>query len=595
MQVVEYEGWKDELLARIEEGASTTEKGDLFVQAILRDRYQLSEDDAVNATDCAGPGDRGVDAIHIVEAEGDLPPRALVLQGKYGGAFSPYEEFSKFQRALAAARAGNAPTQAIAQCAAVLNAGGVLQYVAATVDVLPSGLIEQLDDVRVLARNNFEDRIAVEAICLRDVYREIVGERLPARSVTLACKGVRVRDDVFVGTASLTDVYQMLREYTQGHNGVLDTIYDRNVRKWLGNRGRSVNVGIAETLRSEPEKFIAYNNGITMVCLGFDAGVGVLSIDSPQIVNGCQTTRTLYDFMESHFAGVRDQLGQRAEAEPYRRALLPFKLIAVTSLDDDLLKNITRYSNRQNAVRGRDFLTLEDDFQRLKVELRERGYFLEVQTGEYRVLPKAERERFPLDRLINAFDALRFYGAGVLGHPHTAFGRSGDFTPGGREFDEIMEGLTSDDLLVPWIIAKHAEQKGYSVGARWHATAEDHRNQTRYFFLYCFFRIAAQLVRGTPTLDHGTRHSLYDDLLRMREHSLASPDGDSPFRDILKIADTVVLTYMTLAQSENWYVDRNAFLKREDLLDEVRFLLTSTPALLEKDKLCKQIQAVLES
>lgn len=117
MQVVEYEGWKAELLARIEQGASTTEKGDLFVQAILRNRYQLSEDDAVNATDCAGPGDRGVDAIHIVEAEGALPPRALVIQGKYGGPFSPYEEFSKFQRALTAARAGNAPTQAIAQCA----------------------------------------------------------------------------------------------------------------------------------------------------------------------------------------------------------------------------------------------------------------------------------------------------------------------------------------------------------------------------------------------------------------------------------------------------------------------------------------------
>ena len=69
------------------------------------------------------------------------------------------------------------------------------------------------------------------------------------------------------------------------------------------------------------------------------------------------------------------------------------------------MKNITRYSNRQNAVRGRDFLTLEDEFQRLKQQLQKQHYYLEVQTGEYDVLPKAVKEPFPRSRLINAFDA----------------------------------------------------------------------------------------------------------------------------------------------------------------------------------------------
>jgi len=58
----------------------------------MRDRYQLSEDDAVNATDCAGAGDHGVDAIYIEEAANGTPPRALAVQGKYGAArlgFSP--------------------------------------------------------------------------------------------------------------------------------------------------------------------------------------------------------------------------------------------------------------------------------------------------------------------------------------------------------------------------------------------------------------------------------------------------------------------------------------------------------------------------
>ncbi|HEY5529177.1 MAG TPA: AIPR family protein, partial [Thermoleophilia bacterium] len=69
------------------------------------------------------------------------------------------------------------------------------------------------------------------------------------------------------------------------------------------------------------------------------------------------------------------------------------------------MKNITRYSNRQNAVRGRDFLTLEDEFQRLKQQLQKQHYYLEVQTDEYDVLPKVVKEPFPRSRLINAFDA----------------------------------------------------------------------------------------------------------------------------------------------------------------------------------------------
>ncbi|HUF52829.1 MAG TPA: AIPR family protein [Dehalococcoidia bacterium] len=272
--------------------------------------------------------------------------------------------------------------------------------------------------------------------------------------------------------------------------------------------------------------------------------------------------------------------------------MLPFKLIAVESLDDDLVKNITRYSNKQNAVRGRDFLTLEDVFHQLREKLKERGYYLEVQTGEYGVLPKAEKERYPRDRLVNAFDALRFYGAGPLSRPHTAFGRSGDFTPGGREFDGIMDGLTEDDLLVPWLIARHAEEMGYSVGAKWHATGDDHRNQTRYFFLHCFFRAAAQTMRNTSQIDHAARQTLYADLLHLMQHA-ATTEGTTPFQTLLSTADAIVSTFMSLARLQNWYADRNAFLKREDILQEDRFLLASAPALLERDKIARDVRDVL--
>lgn len=583
-QVIDYETWKQGILSEIEEAGSTTHRGDRFVQRILRDRYGLSEDDAINATECAGPGDRGVDAVHIELADGDEPPRALVLQGKYGSAgetFSPLVEFRKFSQALQAAEEGDAPTSAIQQCASVRRSGGVIEYVVATVEPASQAIRDELEDARVLARQKFPDQVSVDAISLADIYQELTGEPQRPLEVQMQCKMAEITPGVHVGAASLIDAYLMLHQYARSHHGVLDSIYDRNVRKWLGSRQLSVNAGIQQTLKEEPENFLAYNNGITIVCTSVRPLPNGLALEGPQIVNGCQSTKTLYDFMENHFAGLGTKLRQDETASRYRDAYLPFKVISVEDPAAPLVKNITRFSNRQNAVRGRDFLALEEDFRRLREDLAGRGHYLEVQTGEYGVLRKSDKERFPRSVLINCFDALRFYGAAVLGKPHTAFGRSINFTPGGREFDEIMDGLTPDDLLVPWLVAQDAGALGYSKGAKWDAGADDHRNQTRYFFLYIFFRVVNEVLRKSPVADLATRHQLYRDIVRLRKHG--GDEKPDPYADFLRIADGAVGTYMKLASANRWYQDRNSFLKRDELLDESRLLMVTTPAVINAE------------
>ena len=588
---LDYQSWKKELLAWIDASANTTEKGNRFVQRIMRDRYQLSEDDAVNATDCAGAGDHGVDAIYIEEADNGTPPRALAVQGKYGAAelvFSPYNEFTKFQKGLIHAIEGSPPTNAIQQCASVWKQGGEIRYIVATVDPLSPSLRHDLENIRTIAHLQFEDRLFVDAVSLLELFEDVVDRHKKGDKVKMACQNVQSRPGLFIGAASLVDVHRMLRDYAGLHNGVLDGIYDRNVRKWLGKRGRSVNAGIAQTLKEDPGSFVAYNNGVTIVCLGFTHADGKLAIDSPQVVNGCQTTRTLYDFMENQFAGLAGQLDVAPQAEPYRDALLPFKLIAVDDLDGDKVKNITRYSNRQNAVRGKDFLTLESVFQQLKKQLMDQKYYLEVQTGEYDVLPKAVREKFPRSHLINAFDALRFYGAGVMGKPHVAFGHSGDFTPGGKEFDLLISDLRPDDLLVPWLIAQQATELGYSLGAKHGSGAgDDHRSQTRYFFLYVFFRVANEVLSNSATMDMTSRSTLYDKILKLHRIHSTDETKSTPLRELLDAADTVVATYMTLAKQQGWYDDRNSFLKRDELLKQTRLVPAVIPSMMRR----KEMQA----
>ena len=76
-------------------------------------------------------------------------------------------------------------------------------------------------------------------------------------------------------------------------------LLEANVRSFLSATGK-VNRGIRDTLKGAPERFMAYNNGIVLVAdevyLGrtSDGGPGIQWMRGVQIVNGGQTTASLY-------------------------------------------------------------------------------------------------------------------------------------------------------------------------------------------------------------------------------------------------------------------------------------------------------------
>src|SRR5947209_3759219 len=119
-----YEEWKQNFLSEIDAQSDNVAKGDEFVSQLSQAYYSLSEDDAINATECAGPGDHGIDAIYVFPPEEDAIPRILVVQGKYGAAgvsLSPFIEASKLFDALKVAATGKSVTYAVDKVAQVLN------------------------------------------------------------------------------------------------------------------------------------------------------------------------------------------------------------------------------------------------------------------------------------------------------------------------------------------------------------------------------------------------------------------------------------------------------------------------------------------
>lgn len=129
-------------------------------------------------------------------------------------------------------------------------------------------------------------------------------------------------------------------------------LLEANVRSFLSVRGKGVNAGIQTTLRTSPERFMAYNNGLVLVADEVrtahlaDGTPGVLWLKGMQIVNGGQTTASIY-FAKKRFADT-----------DLSRVRVPAKIIILKESDpareEALISDISRYANSQNSVRQSD-------------------------------------------------------------------------------------------------------------------------------------------------------------------------------------------------------------------------------------------------
>lgn len=142
----------------------------------------------------------------------------------------------------------------------------------------------------------------------------------------------------------LSTIYQWVSKYKNG-------LFAENLRyrlKQYNKDALEIDRKIQETLANHPERMFIQNNGITLICeniveVGGDiesSKITKITLQKPQIVNGCQTSWAIYDFIE-----------QNANQDVPNGFLLA-KIIQTK--DPNLAQLITSSSNRQNAILSRD-------------------------------------------------------------------------------------------------------------------------------------------------------------------------------------------------------------------------------------------------
>lgn len=221
-------------------------------------------------------------------------------------------------------------------------------------------------------------------------------------------------------------------------------LLEKNVRSFLSFRG--VNSGIKETIRKEPEKFIAYNNGVTITAsavklFNYKRKTYLESLTDLQIVNGGQTTATIY-FSKREGLDISD--------------VKVMAKINVAKGDndkelEDLISKISMYSNTQSRVSPVDLRARNPQLVQLK-QLSEsiqtpegRHWFFERAKGEFNTMVRKAGSRGA--RIKSQYPPARRFSKEQLAKYFTAWGDQPYLVKKGGEkvFRYFIEEISGTD------------------------------------------------------------------------------------------------------------------------------------------------------
>jgi hypothetical protein len=587
----DFEQFRASWLESVTEGTpSTHELGRRFALKVVTQWIDASEQSS-DFVLCDGSGDGGIDIALLdtgPDESSDAPEESghtwYLVQSKYGRAFNGTSTLLiEGQKVIDTLDGNRSHLNSLAE--GVLerltnfrNGAGPFDKIVlvfATERALSAEQHQVLQDLRVMGRARVGPIFDVETISIETIYLRLQEETTTAAAARLTidveAQMVPSGPDLLVGSIGLIQLYNFLRVY-RDRTGDLDQIYEKNLRRFLGGRGK-VNRAMQATLRDAPERFGLYNNGVTIVVFNYIRDGEQLNLVEPYIVNRCQTSRTIWEVFHQRLASGGTGVNPEIETwkERARSGVVVTKIVKVGDSGEALLQAITRYTNTQNAVRERDFLALTGDFRTWQHELGGRyDLYLEIQRGGWdsqKALQNTNPHTKQYIKNANAADLIKVYGAGWLGEAGLAFGKNPPFLPDGSVFKRIIsptdgqEPFGASDLYAAYLLQQAANPYGFGRGS-----PKLSRRQTRYlFYMVAIDLLKDVLTRGGRSVDQRSLSRALAVVLQDDQAKAALLDQAIEVIDSYFTQGTDDSAFDEPAFVNSFNTDLNAFLKWTEL------------------------------
>jgi hypothetical protein len=443
-----------------------SQKGHAFLKWVLKNVFEKSEDEFL-FTDA--PYDFGIDAYFEQDDE------VYVIQSKYGVAHSK-SAITQFKKDFETFKSTDISKLNIKlhDLKKLVHQGKPVKLIYVTdAEATP----EEKEEAERLGIDVFDINTIAQEIWKRNVepYKGKLGRLKVSKAMTYGDYCIAI-----ISLKNLAEFIDKAKEY----------IYQSNIRQWLQFRTK-VNQNIRETLKKDAKNFFKFNNGITIVCDNFTlVDEQTIQMVSPQIVNGAQTCSAVVASWKENPNLEGEVLGTIMKA-----------------VSSEEMKDITRFRNSQNAIKGKDFVSLYDFHKEVKLMLKNFGYFYEIQAGSFALLPSNEQTKYKGDSTYNQYlpanhdhvipskDAIQAYIAGFKQNPTDAYGRLYKFMPpNGDNYNYAFPDDLPHDyrlLLFPYLVKEYA--KAYlHYGTR--EAGKEWKAYSTLFFVAVYFKILAHLL-----------------------------------------------------------------------------------------------------
>lgn len=456
---------RDSVREYAEDAQNEVEKGHNFLQWVLTRVFEATEDDATDAI-IDGPNDLGIDAYLPVDFSED---KIYLFQSKYGTSHS-MEAIAKFRQDVQSLRTRDITKMRpeIARLVTQIQEKNLkIECVYVTDQKVDEENYESVEihDIDTIIQKLW-DRIKKPAV---------------GKKATIRLESKLRYQNTLLGILKL-------RELTNFVTKNRDYVFESNIRQWMQFK-TTVNKGLRETLQESPNKFFYYNNGITIVVNDFEElEDNSILLHAPQIVNGAQTSNSVLD----HAKRTHNLDGS-------------ITVTIIKAADELDQNNITKYRNSQNAVRGKDLVSLMDFHKSIKSQMENFGYFYEIQAGSFDSKAKSQQSEFIGDSTYNKYlpdnhkkvivakDAIQAFVAGIEQRPTESYSSPAQFLPRGSKYDEVFDEKLKDDcrlLLYPYVVKEYAK-KTLNYGKKGgHKT----KRYATLFFVAVYFKILHEKI-----------------------------------------------------------------------------------------------------
>jgi hypothetical protein len=305
-------------------------------------------------------------------------------------------------------------------------------------------------------------------------------------------------------------------------------VFESNIRKHLGGKG-SINKGITKTLEECSHNFFEWNNGITITVDDYSMKNNKINLEGAQIVNGAQTSKSILD---------------RKKKTNNLNATL--SVTVIKTKDEEQQRNITKYRNSQNAIKGKDYVSLEDYHIALHHMLDRIGYFYEHQQGSWLNLPSSEMAKFKGDEIYNKYlpdkkekcrikddTAIASFVSYFEQKPNEVYGGIGKYLPKGTKYETVFDDELECDyryFLFPHLIREYAKNElGYD--------RKNTQNRYKKYAQNLFVAITARII-------HKNILEKNDDFKKDISKLETMIQNVGLFTKILKVSDKIVIKYL---------------------------------------------------